>query len=239
MICLPVDRPTCGWWGSSTASAVLAVLAAIAPVASHADVDAVPPPVREVDDNRIISDADPAMTIVVPQEATYLGARRILINDAYDAEIHVFAEVDPFGLVERFYWIQFEAILPGAPGRYDYAESNPETVVIDGIEMHVRPGGENTAEGEIRLGSDYAAFRGLVDEAGYRLPTWLTTLRLVHLYEPSKRGEVMVNYGEGPDALAEAAATAMAAGKPGLVFAEMLADLVADVDARVDLIPHN
>ena len=234
-----VDSSARAWRANSTAYAVLAVLVAIAPVTSHADGDAVPPPVREVDGNRIVSEADPAMTVTVPEAATYLGARRILINGAFDAEIHVFAEVDPFDLIERFYWIQFETYLPDAPGRYDYVESNPETITIDGVEMHVRPGGENTTEGEIRPGSDYAAFRELVDDAGYRLPTWLTTLRLVHLYEPTERGEVIVFYGEGPDALAEAAATAMIAGEPGLVFAEMLPDLIADVDARVDLIPHD
>lgn len=239
MISAFVGHPNSARRRNSTASAVLAILAAIAPMASHADDDAVPLPVREVDGNRIVSEADPAMTIIVPQEATYLGARRILISEAYDAENHAFAEVDPFGLVERFYWIQFEAILPDAPGRYDYAQSNPETVGIEGIEMHVRPDGENTALSERQPGSDYAAFRGLVDEAGYRLPTWLTTLRLVHLYEPTERGEVMVIYGEGPDALAEAAAAAMAAGEPSLVFAEMLPDLIADVDSRVDLIPHD
>lgn len=221
-------------------SFILAAFMATVSTALLADDDyALPPPERQVEGNRIVSVADPAMTIAVPEAATYLGARRILINKAFDAEIHAFAEVDPFGLVERFYWIQFEAYLPDAPGRYDYARSNPETINIDGIEMHVRPGGENTAQSETQPGSDYAAFRGLVDAAGYRLPTWLTTLRLVHLYEPTKRGEVIVFYGEGPDALAEAAATAMIAGERGLVFADMLHDLIADVDARVDLVPHD
>jgi hypothetical protein len=200
--------------------------------------DARPAPERRVEESRVVSDADPAIEVRVPEGAIYLGARRILIDERFDAELHVFAEVDAFGMIERFYWIQFEEYLPDAPGRYDYRQSNPETVSIDGVEMHVRPGGENTAESTIRPGSDYEAFRALVDEAGYRLPTWLSTLRLVHLYEPTERGELIVIYGEGPDALAEAAAEAMMAGEPGLVFADMLADLIADVDARVDLTPR-
>ena len=196
-------------------------------------------PERRVEGSRVISDADPAIEVRVPEGATYLGARRILIDERFDAELHVFAEVNAFGLIERFYWIQFEEYLPDAPGRYDYRDSNPETVSIDGVDMHVRPGGENTAQGTIRPGSDYEAFRGLVDEAGYRLPTWLSTLRLVHLHEPTERGELIVFYGEGPDALAEAAAAAMTAGEPGLVFADMVSDLIADVDARVDLVPRD
>lgn len=227
---------------SSAFCAALAVFAPAGPTLAQADggreATALAPE-RRVDGSRIISAADPAMEIGVPDRATYLGARRILIDDVFDAEIHVFVEVDSFGLIERFYWIQFEQYLPDAPGAYDYALSNPETVGIDGVEMHVRPGGENTAESTIRPGTDYEAFRGLVDEAGYRLPTWITTLRLVHLYEPAERGELIVFYGEGPDALAEAASEAMIAGEPGLFFAEMLPDLIADVDDRVDLSPHD
>ncbi|MFQ6554198.1 hypothetical protein AAD018_017790 [Aestuariibius insulae] len=78
-----------------------------------------------------------------------------------------------------------------------------------------------------------------MEEAGYRLPTWLTTLRLVHLYEPTERGEIIILYGEGLDALAEAAEAAMIAGEPDLVFADMLPGFIADVDAKVDLIPHD
>lgn len=203
-----------------------------------ARVDAVPlGPERRVEGNRLVSERDPAIVVRVPAEAEYLGAKRILINDGFDAELHAFAEVDEHGLIERFYWIQFERYLPAVPGRYDYRQSNPETVRIDGIDMHVRPGGENTAEATIRPGSDYEAFRALVDKAGYRLPTWLTTLRLIHLYEPTEREELIVFYGEGPDALAQAAAEAMMAGEPGLMFADMLPELIADVDARVDLLP--
>ena len=217
----------------SARSHALALLVTLGPATAWGETP-VPPPERVVEGNRVVG-AD--MAVAVPEGAAYLGARRIRIGGAYDAEIHAFAEADPFGLIERFYWVQFEAHLPETPGRYDYATSNPETVTLDGVELHVRPGGENTAEGTARSGSDHAAFRGLVEDAGLRLPTWLTTLRLVHLPEPTGRREVMVVYGEGPDALAEAAAEAMAAGADGLRFAEMLADLVADVDARVDFIP--
>lgn len=196
-----------------------------------------PPPERVVVGNRLVSARDPAIEVWVPESARYLGARRILIDDRFDAELHVFAEHDEHGLIERFYWLQFERFLPDAEGRYDYRASNPETVEFDGLTMHVRPGGENTRNEVIRPGSDYEAFRALVDGAGLRLPNWLSTLRLVHLPEPSERIEFIVFYGEGPDALAEAAAEAMMAGEPGLVFADMLPALIADVDALVDITP--
>ncbi|MFQ6554199.1 hypothetical protein AAD018_017795 [Aestuariibius insulae] len=157
----PVGCLTSIWQAGLRAfSMLIIIIIAGAPATLHADDKVLlPAPERQVEGNRIVSEANPAMTVVVPQEAKYLGARRILINAAFDAEIHVYAEVDPYDLIERFYWIQFESYLPDTPGRYDYAESNPDIVIIDGIEMHVRPGGDNTVEGTIRPGSDYAAFR--------------------------------------------------------------------------------
>ena len=215
--------------------AAIALVVSICPATTHAQSEAAPPE-RRVEDNRLVSEDAPALDIHVTEEARYLGARRIVIEDRFVAELHVFAEADAHGLVERFYWFQFESYLPDAPGRYDYRQSNPETVLFDGIEMHMRPGGENTTEGTIRPGSDYEAFVGLIDAAGLRLPNWLSTLRLVHLFEETERQEFIIFYGEGPDALAEAAAEAMIAGEPGLVFADMLPDLIADVDARIDLV---
>ena len=217
-------------------SAALSAILFTAGVAAAQDgVGGPPPPERVVRGNWLVSERDPAIKVRVPENARYLGARRILISDRFDAELHVFAEHDAYGLIERFYWLQFEQYLPDAEGRYDYRTSNPETVEFDGLTMHVRPGGENTTQQTIQPGSDYEAFRALIDEAGLRLPNWLSTLRLAHLPEPSERIEFIVFYGEGPDALAEAAAEAMMAGEPGLMFADMLPDMIADVDALVEI----
>ena len=90
---------------------------------------------RRIEAGRLVSDADPAIELAVPAEAVYLGARRLEIDETFDAELHVFAEVDAHDLIERFYWIQFESHLPGAPGRYDDRESNPETILLDGVEI--------------------------------------------------------------------------------------------------------
>ena len=196
-----------------------------------------PPVERQVTGTTLVSESGPAVEITVPDGARYLGAERILINDRFDAELHVFAEADAYGEIERFYWFQFETYLDGAEGSYDYRASVPDVVMVDGFEMFMTPGGGNTEEDTIRPGSDYAAFRGLVDAAGLRLPTWISTLRLVHLYEPTDRAEFIVFYGEGPDALAAAAAEAMMAGQPGLMFDDMLARFVEDVDALVTLTP--
>ena len=226
-----------------TAATALLLAVALAP-AAPAQTDASPPvedwpaPERRVEGGPLVSERDPAIEVRMPEEARYLGARRIPIDGRFDAELHVFAEADAYGLIERLCWIQFERHLPNAPGRYDYPESNPETVLFDGVEMHMRPGGENTQTATIQPGSDHAAFRALVDGAELRLPRWLSTLRLVLLFEPTERREFIVFYGEGPDALAEAAAQAMIAGEPGLTFEAMLPELVADVDRRVDLVPR-
>ena len=195
----------------------------------------VPSVERQVAGATLVSEANPAVTITVPEDARYLGAERILINGRFDAELHVFAEADAYGEIERFYWFQFESYLPDAEGSYDYRTTIPDVVGIDGFEMYMTPGGANTEGETITPGSDYAAFRGLVEEAGLRLPTWLSTLRLVHLPHSDDRTEFIVFYGEGPDGLAAAAAEAMLAGEPGLMFDDMLVQFVDDVDALVTL----
>lgn len=193
-----------------------------------------PAPERRIEAGRLVSESDPSIELEVPEDAAYLGAKRIVIDDTFDAELHVFAEVDDYDLIQRFYWIQFESYLPSAPGgHYDYRESNPETILFDGIEMHVQPGGFQTSRETVRAGSDYEAFRTIVDEAGYRLPEWVTILRLAYLFEPTERKEFLVVYGEGPDALAEAAHRAARAGEPGVLFDDLLITLIEDVDARV------
>lgn len=228
-------------YGTPAPAALLlaGVVAALAPARAPAQ-DAAAPIERRAEDGRLVSDGDPAIEVRLPPEAAYVGNRSLIINDVYDAELHVFVEADAHGLVERFYWLQFESILSAAPDRrYDYRETEPLTLSFDGVELLARPGGSNTREEAVRPGTDHAAFRALLDEGGYRLPTWITTLRLVHLFEPTERKEFILIYGEGPDALAEAAAEAMAAGEPGVRFEDMLGDLVADVDARVDLLPRD
>ena len=96
---------------------------------------------RTVDGAQLVSLADPAMRIAVPEAATYIGAFRWPLYGATDAEMHVFVEADEYGLVERFYWIQFESIMDSHPdAAYDYPESNPQTVEMDGHTVHVLPG---------------------------------------------------------------------------------------------------
>jgi hypothetical protein len=80
-------------------------------------------PEREVSGNRLISKADPAITIQVPRSAAYLGAERWDLYDVADCELHLFVEAYPDKTVKAMYWIQFEAYLPTNEHTYDYSRA--------------------------------------------------------------------------------------------------------------------
>ena len=82
---------------------------------------------RTVTGTSIVSDHDPAIRISLPPGAVYVGAVRWPLYKVADAELHAFVEADASGLVRRFYWIQFESLLPSAKGNYNYSDSNTTT----------------------------------------------------------------------------------------------------------------
>lgn len=174
----------------------------------------------------------------MPERAHYIGGYRWPLYDAVDAEMHVFVEADAYGLVEKFYWIQFESYLDAYPdASYDYPESNPETMALDGRTVHVRPGIMTAENPNAREGSDGEHFRRLIAEAGYRLPTYMANVRFVELFEPTHRKELMIIYGENMDAALTQMGMAQMQGAQSFAFADLDAPLIARADARIDLLP--
>lgn len=187
-----------------------------------------PAPERTVEANAVVSQRAPAIRVVVPDAAVYLGAVRWPLYDVADAELHVFVEADEHRLVERFYWIQFEAYLPSRPdAHYDYPNSNPETVELSGYTVHVGPGFGEGEGREVRPGSDSEAFRRMITENGYRLPNWIGSVRFVYLPTEDQREELMLIYGENLDPTALTMAEAMRSGAEGISWDELTTPLVA------------
>lgn len=195
-------------------------------------------PDRVVEPHGIVSDHDPAVRIGLPEAAVYVGAVRWPLYDVADAELHAFVEADATGLVERFYWIQFEAYFPSLPSRaYDYPASNPEMTTLGDFAVHVRPGFGGGPDHVSRPGSDGEAFRALLAEHGYRLPMWTAQVRFVHLPTPDRRKELMVIYGENLDAVGLDMAGAMQRGADGIAWSELYAPLIERGRAAITLEP--
>lgn len=219
--------------------AAAALLTPTSVLAQSVEADAIPypAPVRTVDSASVVSLEDPAVRVTFPEDATYIGAVRWPLYDVADAEIHAFVEADEHGLVERFYLVQFEQYLPDNDYAYDYTSNNPETVELSGRTVHVRPGVVAAENANARPGSDTEQFRQLVRNAGFRLPSYMATVRFVELFEPTNRKELLILYGENMDGILTQMGSAMMSGREGVTFAELMPPLIARAMASVSLEP--
>ena len=129
----------------------------------------------------------------------YIGGQRFILQNTADAEQHLFADVDSAGEIQRLYWIQFEEMLPGRAGSYDYRPDS--TINIEGLPLYVNAGRHAT---DPQPASDRAAVYRLLERAGFKPPLPATRVRLVYLPDERKKSEVMVIYIERSDTTAQA-----------------------------------
>jgi len=150
-------------------------------------------PERVVNGNTITSGRDPALRIELPQAAQYVGNSRWNLYDVADCELHVFVEADERKLVQRLYWIQFEAYLPSNTHRYNYKFE--EKLTHAGLEFDVRPrfGATNNPG---KPGSDLEHVMALLAKGGFRAPAEMMNVRLVYLPDADRRKELMLIYAE-------------------------------------------
>lgn len=210
---------------------LLVLAASSAALAADADDST---PTRTVTGTTIVSAHDPAIRIALPGNAVYVGAVRWPLYKVADAELHAFVEADPSGLVHRFYWIQFEALLPASKGKYNYGESAPGTLgsypVL--VTPDIDPGPNHSTPG-----SDGHAFRALLADKGYHLPTWVMDVRLIYLPTVDHRKELMIIYGEDMDATAAAIASGRAKNADAFRWADLSGAVVERARERIKLSP--
>lgn len=150
-------------------------------------------PERKIVGHEVRSQRDPAVSIGLPSEATYVGAHRWTLYGIADCEIHVFVEADDKKRVQRLYWIQFEGYVPSNPdARYDYSKN--AMTELGGRPFHVQAGaGENNQTP--RAGSDQEQVYRLLSERGYSLPNTSISVRLVNVFAQNRK-ELMFIYAE-------------------------------------------
>ena len=163
-------------------------------------------PERSVVGQVLTSSAAPAICIQVDSALPYIGGQRFILHDTVDAEQHFFLEVDKAKAIFRMYWIQFERFLPGRPGEYSYEYD--KTVTFSGLKLlaNVRRFIEPPAPD-----SDRKHAYEFLEKLGYPLPAPATRVRLVYLFEESRRQEVMIIYLEPAEIIGEVTAEESAA----------------------------
>lgn len=151
-------------------------------------------PQRAVHENVIISDQKPNIRIEIPKEARYLGADRWILYGVADCELHVWIEADSNNVVNRLYWVQFEAYLASKAGlRYNYPFTR--TTNIGGLDFDVRARfGANDEQPKPE--SDSGHVWAMLQASGYKWSRDAMNVRLVYLPDEQKRTELMIIYAE-------------------------------------------
>jgi hypothetical protein len=181
---------------------IIGITCAVAVFASAIAAQSPPSPadsLREVRGQTIISNEVPRADLTFGKEFQYVGGRRVNLYGMAAAEQHVFV-VASKGVVERFYWVQFEHRLPSDKHTYNYPPDR--TTDIGGLRFiyDVKSWAdyaENLAEDPA---SDGAAIEQLLGEHNLVLPRKAVRVRMFHLPTPDRRTELMIIYGESlPD----------------------------------------
>ena len=147
---------------------------------------------RAVEDHTVVSRADPPIRIRIADAYGYAGAQRFVLRETADAEQHFFVQCDERKTVQRLYWIQFEQLLPGKKGEYDY--EGGASLRLGELEFlgHVRQYADPPdPTSDRKRAYDY------LEQAGYTVPENATRVRLVHVPKDNRRQEVMIIYLEG------------------------------------------
>ena len=157
------------------------------------------PPQRRVQGNTITSTSDPAVRIELLNSPVYVGpayvgSNRWILYGMANCELHAFVQADTRKKVQRLYWIQFESYLPTRPELHHTYDS-PRHTQIGGLDFYVDTWVELTS-GHIKPDSDVEHIHTLLETHGYKLPSAMMSVRLVHLLDEEKRKELMFIYSE-------------------------------------------
>ncbi len=172
-----------------------AALAASGALAQKPSAEA-PSGLREINGQTIISNELPAAELTVGKEFHYVGGQRVNLYGNADAEQHLFVKAGSRGVVERFYWVQFEHFFPTNNYKYDYPADR--TTDIGGLQFiyDVKSWADYAALQAEDPASDGAAIERLLAQHNLAFPKKAVRVRMFHLPTPDRRTELMIIYGE-------------------------------------------
>jgi hypothetical protein len=151
------------------------------------------PPTRTVENNLLVSTAQPPIKLQIDRRMGYVG--RLLINlfDLAEAEIYVFAEADE-GRLKRWLTVHFEGYYDTNSYSYDYRM--PGRATLGANEYLYDDRATDLREAQIRPGSDWEAVTNLLKEKGFTFPNETIRTRYVRMLGEDRRREILVIYTE-------------------------------------------
>jgi hypothetical protein len=152
-------------------------------------------PLREVRGQTIFSKELPEASFTFGKEFRYVGGQVVNLYGNADAEQHMFVKAGSDGIVGRFYWLQFEHLLPTNKYTYDYQGG---TIDVGGLTFiyDVKTWPDYAASEAEDPASDGAAIGRLLARHNLAFPKKAARVRMFHLPTPDHRTELMIIYGE-------------------------------------------
>ena len=165
-------------------------------------------PIRSFNQGLLLSEADPAMKVRVAADFEYLGPESFLLNETHEAERHHFVKRDGNNVTALLVF-QFERILDGVPGKYEFnippdehvAGSNyrfaPKPVTLGSYEYVHNTWAFNARESALENpGKESDRTLRLLESHGYKLDDGLRMARFVRAVGDDQRKEVIIFYME-------------------------------------------
>jgi hypothetical protein len=155
---------------------------------------------RPVHDNTIISPELPKADLTLGNAFRYLGGQKVNLYSMAEAEQHLFVRGGSNGVIDAFYWIQFEHRAPSDSHTYNYQLGH--STEIGGLDFvyDEKAWPDYASELLDDPASDGAAISRLLAKSSLKFPERAARVRMFHLPTPDHRSELMIIYGE---ALAE------------------------------------
>ena len=152
-------------------------------------------PLREVRGQTLISSERPKAELTFAKGFGYVGGQQVNLYGMAEAEQHVFVVAGTNGVVERFYWVQFEHRVPTDQHTYNY---QGKTTDIGGLSFiyDVKSWPDYAASNAEDPASDGAAVGRLLAQHNLAFPKKVARVRMFHLPTADRRSELMIIYGE-------------------------------------------
>jgi len=151
---------------------------------------------RTVRDHTILSPELPKADLTLGNAFRYIGGQQVNLYGMADAEQHLFIRGGSNGVIDAFYWVQFEHRVPGDRHTYDYQLGH--TTDIGGLSFvyDVKSWPNYATDMLDDPASDGAAISRLLARSNLKFPQRAARVRMFHLPTPDHRSELMIIYGE-------------------------------------------
>lgn len=151
---------------------------------------------RIVKDNTIVSTEIPKADLEFGKTFRYVGGQQVNLYNMADAEQHLFVRGGSNGVIDAFYWVQFEHRFPGDQHTYDYQLGHTTEIGGFSFVYDVKSWPDYATMQNEDPNSDGAAVTRLLAKSNLKFPQRAARVRMFHLPTPDHRTELMIIYGE-------------------------------------------